>query len=65
MVIHNRLPSVPAAERGLEGWTAQELTMSLFCSGTKTFVERSLLTWHLPRHTAVVGTADGSAASAL
>ncbi len=29
------------------------------------FVERSLLTWHLPLRTAVVGTADGSAASAL
>ena len=51
-------------ERGLEGWTAQE-TVSLVCSGTKMFVERSLLTWHLPLRSAVVGTADGSAASAL
>ena len=64
--MHNRLPSVPAAERerGLEGWTAQQ-TMSLLCSSTKMFVDRSLLTWHLPLRTAVVGTADGSAATAL
>ena len=64
--MHNRLPSVPAAERerGLEGWIAQQ-TMSLLCSSTKMFVDRSLLTWHLPLRTAVVGTADGSAATAL